>query len=106
MLRRGARLASLSRRGNYAIDARAARSAGGFVLFEGWRLGFVRLLDSFHRLVLLRRKFRLDLDGFDLDELSRLVDAFIVGIAPSALPGGSGGARVAGRRMGAPLHRE
>ncbi len=68
----------------------ATRSAGGFVLFEGWRLGFVRLLDSFHRLVLLRRKFRLDLDGFDLDELSRLVNAFIVGIPPSALLGGPG----------------
>jgi len=87
--RAGPELASLSRRGNYAIDARAARSAGGFVFFEGWLLGLIRLLDSFNRLVLLRRNFPLDLDGVDLDELSRLVDAFIVGIAPSALPEGS-----------------
>src|SRR5271157_1278598 len=47
-------------------------------------------LDSLHRLILLRRNLRLDLDGFDLDELSRLVNAFIVGIPPSALLGGPG----------------
>ena len=59
---------------------------------------------SFDRLVLLRRNFRLDLDGFDFDEFRRLVDAFIVGIAPSAPLGKSGGdSRRLQRRMGVPL---
>ena len=67
-----------------SIGAVTARSAGGFVVFEGGRFGLVLWLDRFDRLVLLRRNFRLDLDGFDFDESRRLVDAFIVGVAPSS----------------------
>ncbi len=71
-----------------------------FVVFEGGRFGLVLWLDRFDRLVLLRRNFRLDLDGFDFDESRRLVDAFIVGIASSAPLGKAGGDLVACRSNG------
>src|SRR5208337_1683747 len=90
---------------NQAIGAARARSAGGFVVFEGRRFRLVLLLDRFDRLVLFGRNFRLDLDGFDFDELRRLVDAFIVGMTPLASLGKSAAAFLACSRSSGAAHR-